>query len=686
MPPKSKQYGVTVVLVDVGANIAEDIEKSRTTADWIFSRKLFSNSEEKLAVAAFNSSITQNSMNLKNVQLKFINNELEVNKNYGDIYNGVSVAIDMIETHERDHDGFVNDRTIVVITNSNTEYLKQEKIDLLAEKLAGIDIIIIGQENTQENPLTKFIEEVNAQVYTYDFMLKNVSVFMPKITDTRNMYKQFEIAPDIRLPLAFTTKSAKSTSSGLKFSLVDDYGSNVVRVSQLNVQNENGETQTFAQLPKAVFEKNCEEETSFIVETETSDEIPKDEVCSGYFFGKTLIFFDDDEIKSQYNNHNFNDGEKGGCLKLIQFTKKENIDPSFFLGDKSYTVMPSVSKTTSGNNLNTTRCTLALIESMFELEVVAICRYAYSVSSHLQLMALIPHFDEENEVAFLRAVRLPFVDDMRCLKFPTFEKSSHDMMFLTDSDETKPTVAHLSAIDDLIDLMQFDETTVNTFTTGQMPDPQLQLQCHFLRDKILKPDISTKQHLENAMEKVDEFMKPINNLVEANGGLFKRLSEEFNLNRVVKEKRQRIELDKQDMQNLIDEYKNKKNTEKEKKTGGNKKEDLESKFEKDATNSAIEACKGAIKTIGAMCLIPDKMSREQCFEVIHTQILEIRQLCIKYNIFETFNEFLLKLREEEDYEEFRDFLAENKLCFPISQKDLKLANLSENEAIEFWDE
>lgn len=112
---------------------------------------------------------------------------------------------------------------------------------------------------------------------------------------------------------------------------------------------------------------------------------------------------------AEYGNHNFNEGDKGGCLKLLQFTNKANvillpplihppliqIPPSFFIGTNSYSVVPAYDKKTADRDEELMKLTLSLVESMLEQDTVAICRYAYHASAHLQLMALIPRKNEE---------------------------------------------------------------------------------------------------------------------------------------------------------------------------------------------------------------------------------------------------------------------------------------------------
>uniref|UniRef100_A0A8R1E9J1 Ku_N domain-containing protein n=1 Tax=Caenorhabditis japonica TaxID=281687 RepID=A0A8R1E9J1_CAEJA len=67
MPPK-KSPGITAVLIDAGPNMAEKDEESGksffeqaiNTADWIVSRKLFSEDPENFAIIAYNSDPNEN--------------------------------------------------------------------------------------------------------------------------------------------------------------------------------------------------------------------------------------------------------------------------------------------------------------------------------------------------------------------------------------------------------------------------------------------------------------------------------------------------------------------------------------------------------------------------------------------------------------------------------------------------
>lgn len=89
-----------------------------------------------------------------------------------------------------------------------------------------------------------------------------------------------------------------------------------------------------------------------------------------------------------YKDHNFNEGEKGGCLKLLQFTERSNvsflegcgnfnsipiqISPSFFIGTNSYTVLPSYDKK------NTTRDAVRRLFSCLSDEVRSDRRSSYT--------------------------------------------------------------------------------------------------------------------------------------------------------------------------------------------------------------------------------------------------------------------------------------------------------------------
>ncbi|CAB3403440.1 unnamed protein product [Caenorhabditis bovis] len=652
------------------------IDIAKELADWIISRKIFSDSTDRIAVVAFGTKLAVNELELDSVQvhdstlqranfdqLRFINNELSINHNSAKFAaNGLIVALQMLRDHAASEEDLVDEMSIVVISNDCTLGDKDFKTMKATFNELSVGLITIGSEtSTCNNTIADLAESLEGQIFSFENMIGCLSHFATKEKDSRASYKSWEIAPGIRLPLAFTTKSVK-TNSGLKFSLANEFGSNVMRVNQLRVENEEGEVQKFTQLPKAAG-------ADYQVK-----QLSKDDTCYGYYFGTSLIFVDDNELKEQYNNHNFNEGEKGGCLKLIQFTKRANIHPSYFIGDKSYTVIPAVSKPL---NLNFTRCTIAMIQAMLELDVVAICRYAYNASTHLQLMALIPHRDDETETYFLRALRLPFADDMKCMKFGN----------LDEDEASRPTVAQLAAIDDLIDVMQLDGQEAENFEAGGVLDPAFQMECICVKNKALNPNETDFSQVFNASSIIQKCLAPNKNILESRHDLFERLAREFNLQTVEKISRKRIALEPKDLEELLNDVKTKiaMTPQEKKKAKVSRWDELKNEFEEDPDKAAKKACEQSLITIRGMCSLPDNSTRNNFFKVLVGEMRSIQEMCFEFHMSKHFNDYLEEIKRSADYEDFVDFMQEDKSIFPIHSQEEPNSNYSRDEALDFWD-
>uniref|UniRef100_A0A1I7XGF9 Ku domain-containing protein n=1 Tax=Heterorhabditis bacteriophora TaxID=37862 RepID=A0A1I7XGF9_HETBA len=88
----------------------------------------------------------------------------------------------------------------------------------------------------------------------------------------------------------------------------------------------------------------------------------KDTVC-GYHFGDSKVIIEaSDEIL--YKNHNFNEGEERGCMKLIQFTKRKNIQESYFIGRNSFVVVPGLEVKSYDRDLYMSAIRLPFCEDM----------------------------------------------------------------------------------------------------------------------------------------------------------------------------------------------------------------------------------------------------------------------------------------------------------------------------------
>ncbi|KAF1761839.1 hypothetical protein GCK72_010098 [Caenorhabditis remanei] len=709
MPPKKKSSpGATVILIDAGSNMSEkssdngktDFENALSTADWIVSRKLFSEDPELFSIMSYNigSDYTSESGKIfkgvavhseefapaKFDHLKFITTELQQNTENTEpnFFQGVLAAVHLLKEHVIENPN-PSGITLIVLTNGMNENIRQENIDLLVDAITDCqaDLMIIGIKENPEYPasrLAELVETLEGRTYTFQNVASMLSNYQARQKSERKFNKMWDIAPGIRLPVTFALKSEKS-SALLKFKNADSEGNEMVRLEQMHVETQN---------PVDTGHDVKSEDIS--TADSASKFLPKN--AKNYKAVENIKTMHE-YLKEKYNDHNFNEGQTGGVLKLIQFTKKANILDSYLADASAKTVLPSLNSPTSG----ATKATVALIEAMLSLRVAAICRYTFHAKSHVQIVALLPHRDEDTGVVYLRSVKLPFSDDMRTLKFPKFSFDEDEV------DSNKPTVAQLSVVDDLIDCMQLEETVISSLVEGGMSDPKLQMQCHFLKSLVLHPNDTMENHSIRTNEILDIIMAPKRKVETESSGMFQKLNREFNLQPIQKTKRERVTVEPEDIQTMISEWADKKlkmssqddeseegPSQKKKKfnTSGTKKISRreEVRMEIVETDGASHVCSKMLEMISNTCKFQPNGSITGFFQLLINELNLIRSVFVETSRCDEFNELLKKLKEEEDFEPFAAVLAEEKSCNPISSTEVSTSDISYSDAAEFWEE
>ncbi|CAP35587.2 Protein CBR-CKU-80 [Caenorhabditis briggsae] len=720
MPPKKSSTGITVMLIDAGVNMnmrssnneKTDFENAVHTANSIISRKIFSEDAENFCVMAYNLDskfITKlGKETFKGVvvhneefvpaqfdHLRFLLTELKQNTSDGSfsdpncngiiyfakikvslpVFKGVLAAVAILK-ERLELVSNPSGITLIVLTNGMNENIRQENYDLLVNAITecNADLMIIGIPENPEYPasrISELVDQLGGRTYSFENVSMQLSTYQARQKSERKYNKMWEIAPGVRLPVTFAVKSEKSTAL-LKFKNADAEGNEMVRMEQMHVETQNPVTDSVD-----------DETPKFVAKGAAKNLKPVEKIKTkhGYNFGKSVIMMDQDYLKEKYNDHNFNEGQTGGVLKLIQFTKRANILDSYLMEASAKTVLPSLNSPKSG----ATKAAVALIRAMFDMRVAGICRYTFHATSQVQLVALLPHRDAETGVYYLRSVKLPFSDDMRTLKFPKFT-------FDEDEEDTnKPTVAQLSAVDDLIDKMQLPESEIVT---------SLKAWCFI---QMLYFSDSMENHSIRKNEILNDIMAPKRKVEAECPEMFQRLSREFNLQPVQKTKRERVTVEPEDLQAMISEWTDKKvktevveeseegpSQKKKKKfnTSGAKKisrkEELQSEIEEDGGASRI--CSKMLEMISNTCKFHPNGAISGFFQLLVNELSIIRSVFVEKSKCDEFNELLEKLREEEDFEPFAEVLAEEKSCNPISSSEVSTSEISSFDAAEFWEE
>ena len=118
----------------------------------------------------------------------------------------------------------------------------------------------------------------------------------------------------------------------------------------------------------------------------------------GFRYGKDHVPFGEDELELlKY--------ECDKCLVLLAFTESENV------GRWQYMSAVDCVAPEKGDVENAIAFS-ALVYAMFELSVVALCRFVARKDARPQLVALIPSIVEHEGVR-LHLIQLPFAEDIR---------------------------------------------------------------------------------------------------------------------------------------------------------------------------------------------------------------------------------------------------------------------------------
>ncbi|KAL6730945.1 hypothetical protein Aduo_001863 [Ancylostoma duodenale] len=446
----------------------------------------------------------------------------------------------------------------------------------------------------------------------------------------------------------------------LKSVLVNEHGVEMHRQSRFlaNIKTEDGT----GDVPASQFKELSEKEQKILV----------------HYFGDTKVPIAEDDEK-RYKGHNFNEGETRGCMKLIQFTKRENIKECYFIGHNSFVVVPGWEKKTSDRDVEAMRTTLSLISAMLENDVIAICRYAPDAAKHLQLMALIPHKDDELDLPYLQALRLPFAEDMRPFNFVSLNASC-----------PKPNHNQLNLVDELIDAMQFNAEN-GSLEPECVLNPFFQRQCTAMKLKALNTInsgddtkicdlIAPSPFLKRGLEPDPKILGNAQHILSA------MQSDEngFSLQDVVKVKRPKQEIRQEDISEWLAELEATQKEEVVENPKGVKKA-TQGRFVDRARARLSDNFEfhmaSLLDEVSVMTAAEDEEA-EQLFPIAHARLMSLRLLAIEFARATEYNEWLLFSKNQ--WPEWAQFCASRSSPILISTSECVSSEYSEEEATAIW--
>ncbi|XGW21569.1 hypothetical protein V3C99_004488 [Haemonchus contortus] len=684
---RKEKYGALVMVINCGETMNEmedgrsHFSMAKEAADWILSRKIFTQSKDKVSIVLFGTEETKNNLDLPNIcvqdevlsrisfdHLRFLNREVSSNSKFvGSAVDALVVAADYLH-QQTEGDAAVQSKNILLFTNGLAKcHDDKTKVSALINGLNAMEatLVVIGVDSDsakghgkEKAPLLDIVKRTEGMSYGFKDAVSVVHHFTTPVVDSRAIRKNWEIAPGVRLPLAMYTKSV-AAKNPLKSVLVNEEGTEMHRQSRFisAVKSNDGATES--------------NPSQFVDLTE------KEKRIQVYYFGDTKVPIEEED-ETRYNRHNFNEGEQRGCMKLIQFTKRENIKECYFIGRNSFVVVPGWEKKTSERDLEAMPATMSLISAMLENDVVAICRYAPDAAKHLQLMALIPHRDEELDMIYLQALRLPFAEDMRPFNFVNVSESC-----------PKPNHKQVNLIDELIDVMQFN-TENGCMDPECVLNPFFQRQCTAMKLKVfnnIKNEdskiadlIAPSLFLKRGLEPSEELLKKAEHVLNAVGAD----DTGFNLQEVVKAKRIKQEIRQEDISEWLAELEA---VQEDSKPSVEIKKRPQNRFIDRARarlSDNFEFHMSSLLEEVVVMVSAEDEEAEQLYEIARGRIASLRSLAIEFGKPNEFNEWLLFSKTQ--WPEWARFCASKGGDAPIliSSSECSASEYSEKESAALW--
>ncbi|KFM64580.1 X-ray repair cross-complementing protein 5, partial [Stegodyphus mimosarum] len=513
------------IVLDVGRCMHDETKYSSILQDakncitMIIQRKIFSESKDEIALILFGTLDTSNSfteqgssdyLNINVIQdLKPANWDLlgYVNDITGTDFpseiireNALSVAVDLLQNNVNGKKFFT--RRILFLSRFDDmfspssmdricEDLKAFKIDLnLIGPISASDETLTNQnvfqldqkiyrnldQGTTENAIWKILREVNGEAYTFSEALPALIYYQKKKVQPQPWNANLDIGTNLTIPISAYIKVNECKAKPWK--------------------------NAYAEKLNAKIEKRV----TYLMNDEYQMEVPKEHIVPAYKYGTTLVpFTEEDKMNMDYQS-----GEKG--MKVLGFTKSENILRFHYIGDKSMYVFGQKNRELAGVIL------APFIQALHDTNMVAIVRYVYSPRSAPKIGFLYPKIKPNYECLIF--IALPFMEDMRHFIFTPLKQENTDFY---------PTDEQLNAVDGLITSMDLSAASVEddgsvceSLKPKTTVNPYLQRLYQCLQHRAFHPDKPLPEiapqikdiinPLPNVLQKAEPYMQKIRTL------------------------------------------------------------------------------------------------------------------------------------------------------------------------------
>lgn len=428
------------------------LEHAKNCVNMIIQRKIFSESKDEIAVVLFGTSETNNVLadqgdpefgNINVIQdFKTANWELleQIDKIHGcdasSDYMKESVlvlAIHMLQNTEKSKKFF--SRRILFLSRFDIPFYTN-KISKICDdlKTSKIDLNIIGPlsyseedvnngdciqpfSNSSEvtdvsgSAIRSILKEVNGESYSFEEAIPALIYYQKKKVQALPWNANLDIGTNLSIPISAYIKVNESRPKSWKNAYARKVNAKLER--------------------KTKYLLNDDDEACNPVS------LSNDSIVRAFKYGTTLVpYTDEDKMNMDYQS-----GDKG--MKVLGFTKAENVHRYHYIGDKSMYVFGQKNRELAGVIL------APFIHALHETKMVAIVRYVYSPKSAPKIGFLSPKIKPNYECLIF--IALPFMEDLRHYIFAPLDADSKNL----------PTEEQLSAVDDLISSMDLSTAIVD---------------------------------------------------------------------------------------------------------------------------------------------------------------------------------------------------------------------------------
>uniref|UniRef100_A0A915LW12 Ku domain-containing protein n=1 Tax=Meloidogyne javanica TaxID=6303 RepID=A0A915LW12_MELJA len=515
-------HAAIVLAIDVGSTSSiksvpdeteSDLQRSLQIADWIVSRKLFTDSKDQFSLVFFGHECTTDD-NYSNVYvhnaeferarvewLHVFKNEVQTNpKCPGDYLAALFASLEQLKIHgEVGKDG-MTEATVTLISNFgglNEDDQVFEVLDSVVEAFNAVGaklLIMYHGPDLNSSPISKsqqlgiefvrsLLPKMDVLSYNFQESLSKLKFFIPKSLTPRGQPFNFELGKDFSVRVQLYVKNQEVVLQERFDPVSFSSTSTADRLEQPQILKKIRRYETVADhetsIPLAAIDSTPDisfTSTSTInkaLSTMPSGKlVQKEDIVRGYRYGSTIVTFD----------------------KAIQM-----ISPRYILPHKD----GKGSVATREADLKSFNTLSAIVNAMLKKGVVALCRYAYNIASNPRLSCLIPKITKKENYPILIHYLMPFRDDFHYQK-DLIDEYINNLM-LCDSDGGNELLKKRS-----------------------IHDPRIQHQCMTLREKALNPGKPIELSYEDKRALL-QMLEPPKHLLEKSKHVISTMKGEFSL-------------------------------------------------------------------------------------------------------------------------------------------------------------